>query len=160
MVNRCRESDNLIVSEKAANKIRDNKRMAEQVERRRLAKGNQVKQNRVRTQSREALQSELDRIRQAAQMGKTVQFTAIWHHVYSINRLKKAYFNLKRRAAAGIDGQSWEQYGRNLESNLTELCGRLKRGAYRAIPVRRVYIPKSDGRQRPIGVPALEDKIA
>jgi group II intron reverse transcriptase/maturase len=133
--------------------------MAEQVERRRLAKGNQVKQNRVRTQSREALQSELDRIRQAAQMGKTVQFTAIWHHVYSINRLKKAYFNLKRRAAAGIDGQSWEQYGRNLESNLTELCGRLKRGAYRAMPVRRVYIPKLDGRQRPIGVPALEDKI-
>ena len=81
MVNGCRESDNLIVSERPANKIRDNKRIAEQVERRRLAKGNQVKQNRVRTQRREALQSELDRIRQAAQRGKRVQFTAIWHHL-------------------------------------------------------------------------------
>lgn len=159
MVNGCRESDNLIVSGKPANKIRDNKRIAEQVERRRLAKGNQVKQNRVRTQRREALQSELDRIRQAAQRGKRVQFTAIWHHVYSIRRLKKAYLNLKRRAAPGIDGQSWEQYGRNLESNLTELSGRLKRGAYRAMPVKRAYIPKLDGRQRPIGVPVLEDKL-
>ncbi len=159
MVNGCRESDNLIVSGKPANKIRDNKRMAEEVERRRLAKGNQVKQNRVRTQRREALQSELDRIRQAAQRGKRVQFTAIWHHVYSIRRLKKAYLNLKRRAAPGIDGQSWEQYGRNLESNLTELSGRLKRGAYRAMPVKRAYIPKLDGRQRSIGVPVLEDKL-
>jgi retron-type reverse transcriptase len=120
--------------------------MAERVEKRRLAKGNQVNQNKVRTQGREALQNGLDRIRQATERDKTVQFTAIWHHVYSINRLKEAYLNLKRRAAVGIDGQSWEEYGRNLESNLKELCDRLKRGAYRAIPVRGAYIPKLDGR--------------
>ena len=106
MVNGCRESDNLIVSGKPANKIRDRKRIAEQVERRGLAKGNQVKQNRVRTQSREALQSELDRIRQVAQRGKRVQFTAMWHHVYSIRRLKKAYLNVKRRAPRALMGRA------------------------------------------------------
>jgi group II intron reverse transcriptase/maturase len=159
MVNGCRESDSLILSGKSSNKIRDNKRMAEEVEKRRLAEGNLVEQNRGRTQGRETLQRELDRIRQVARKDNTKQFTAIWHHVYRIGRLKDAYLSLKRRGAPGIDGQTWKEYGRNLESNLEELAGRLRSGAYRAKPVRRVYIPKLDGRQRPIGVPALEDKI-
>jgi len=105
------------------------------------------------------LPSELDRIRQRAERDRNEQFTAIWHHVCSIDRLKEAYRSLKRRSAPGVDGQTWEEYGRNLESNLTELSGRLRRGAYRAMPVRRAYIPKLDGQQRPIGVPVLEDKI-
>lgn len=159
MTKECRESDSLIVSGKPSNKIRDNKRMAEKVERRRLAKGNLVGQNKGRTQSRETLQSELDRIRQAALGNKSGRFTAVWHHVYRIERLEEAYKGLKRRGAPGVDGQTWEQYGRDLEANLKDLSGRLRRGAYRAMPVRRAYVPKLDGRQRPIGVPVLEDKI-
>jgi len=159
MVNGCRESDSFIVSGKPSNKVRDNKRMAEKVEKRRLAKGNLVGRDKGRTQGRETLPSELDRIRQRAERDRNEQFTAIWHHVCSIDRLKEAYRSLKRRSAPGVDGQTWEEYGRNLESNLAELSGRLRRGAYRAMPVRRAYIPKLDGRQRPIGVPVLEDKI-
>jgi len=159
MMNECRESDSLIVSEKPLNKICDNKHMAEEVEKRRLAKGNQIKQNKSRTQCREILQSELDRIRQVVCRNRNEQFTAIWHHVCNISRLREAYFGLKRKGAPGIDGQTWKQYGINLEGNLKRLSEQLKRGAYRAMPVRRVYIPKPDGRQRPIGVPALEDKI-
>jgi group II intron reverse transcriptase/maturase len=79
--------------------------------------------------------------------------------VYDIERLRTAYIGLKRGAAAGVDGETWQHYGEDLEANLRDLSGRLKRGAYRAKPVRRAYIPKTDGRQRPLGVPALEDKI-
>ncbi len=159
MMNGCRESDSFIVSEKPSNKVRDNKRMAEKVEKRRLAKGNLVGRNKGRTLGRETLQRELDPIRQKAVSDKHEQFTSIWHHVYSTERLKEAYRCLKRRSAPGVDGQTWEEYGRNLESNLAQLAGRLRCGAYRAMPVRRAYIPKLDGRQRPIGVPVLEDKI-
>jgi len=159
MVNECRESDSLIVSGKSSNKICDSKHMAEKMERRRLAKGNRVEQNKGRTLSRETLQSELNRIRQAAEKDRKEQFTSIWHHVYRTDRLREAYFSLKRRGAPGIDGQTWEEYGKDLETNLKRLSGRLRRGAYRAKPVRRAYIPKLDGRQRPIGVPVLEDKI-
>ena len=105
------------------------------------------------------LQSALERIRQAACRDKKMQFTSLWHHVYNIHRLRQAYFSLKRNAAPGVDGLTWRQYGENLEDNLRELSERLKRGAYRARPVRRTYIPKTDGRQRPLGVTALEDKI-
>ena len=132
---------------------------AERVEGRGLAKGNPSQPNRPRTQSREGLQSALDRIRQAAERDKEKRFTALWHHVYDPARLVMAYFALKKEAAPGVDGQTWGQYGEDLEQNLQDLSGRLQRGAYRAKPVRRVYIPKADGRQRPIGVPALEDKI-
>jgi len=159
MTNGYRESDNFIVSEKSLNKICDNKHTAEKMERRELAKGNLSKRNEGRTQSRETLQNEVDKIRQAAKEDKRKQFTAIWHHVYCIERLSKAYFELKRRGAPGVDGQTWKEYGENLEGNLRDLSERLKRGAYRAKPVKRVYIPKSDGRKRPIGVPVLEDKI-
>ena len=85
--------------------------------------------------------------------------TALWHHVYDIDRLREAYYGLNRDAAPGVDGQTWATYGENLEANLRDLSERLQRGAYHASPVERVYIPKADGRQRPIGIPTLEDKI-
>jgi group II intron reverse transcriptase/maturase len=81
------------------------------------------------------------------------------HHIYSPDTLREAYFGLKRDAAPGVDGQTWQQYGQDLEANLQDLSARLKRGAYRAKPARRAYIPKPDGRQRPLGVTTLEDKL-
>jgi group II intron reverse transcriptase/maturase len=107
----------------------------------------------------EGLPSALDRIRQVACRDKQTKFTALWHHVYNIERLREAYFALKRNAAAGVDGQTWQAYGQELEMNLKNLSDRLARGSYRAKPVKRVYIRKEDGRQRPIGIPVLEDKI-
>ena len=89
-----------------------------------------------------------------------MKFTALWHHVYDIERLRKAYYSLKRDASPGVDGETWRSYGENLEENLKDLSGRLQRGAYRAKPVKRSYIPKPDGRQRPLGITTLEDKIA
>ena len=88
-----------------------------------------------------------------------MRFTALLHHIYNLETLRMAYFRLKKEAAPGVDGETWRHYGEQLERNLQDLSERLKRGAYRAKPVRRVYIPKADGRQRPLGVPALEDKI-
>jgi len=88
-----------------------------------------------------------------------LRFTALLHHIYNLETLRMAYFRLKKEAAPGVDGETWRNYGETLEDNLQDLSHRLKRGAYRAKPVRRVYIPKADGRQRPLGVPALEDKI-
>ncbi len=88
-----------------------------------------------------------------------MRFTSLWHHVYNIEALGTAYYSLKRDAAPGVDGETWREYGLELEDNLCELSDRLKRGAYRARPVKRTYIPKSDGRQRPLGVTTLEDKI-
>jgi group II intron reverse transcriptase/maturase len=102
----------------------------------------------------------VERIRQAASRDKELRFTGLWHHVYQVDRLRKAYYSLKRGAAPGVDGETWRHYGEDLEENLQDLSGRLKRGAYRAKPVRRAYIPKADGRQRPLGVTVLEDKIA
>jgi len=83
----------------------------------------------------------------------------LWHHVANVERLREEYFALKRDSAPGVDGQTWEQYGLDLEGNLQDLSGRLHRGAYHAKPVQRAWIPKPDGRQRPIGIPTLEDKI-
>ena len=105
------------------------------------------------------MQSALERVRHAAGKDREQQFTALMHHVYSVDTLREAYFGLKRRAAPGVDGRTWQQYGEELEDNLQDLSSRLKRGAYRARPVRRVFIPKADGRQRPIGVTVLEDKV-
>ena len=131
---------------------------AEVVEGRELAKGNSGQQTRVRTQCRAALSRALDRVRQAAR-DPAKRLTALWHHVYSIDRLREAYNSLNHDAAPGVDGQTWAAYGEQLETNLRDLSGRLKRGAYQAPPVERVSIPKADGRQRPIGKPTLEDKI-
>src|SRR6202008_1121638 len=103
--------------------------------------------------------SELERVRQAAKKDKKLRFTALLHHIYNLETLRMAYFRLKKEAAPGVDGETWRHYGEELERNLQDLSERLKRGAYRAKPVRRVYIAKTDGRQRPLGLPALEDKI-
>lgn len=155
----CGESDNPIVPEKPANKGIGAPISAERVEGRGLAKGNPSGGHRGRTQDRGDLQTALERVRQAARKDKELRFTTLWHHVYNEGRLREAYRNINRTGAPGVDGETWEHYGENLEENLRELSGRLQRGAYRARPVRRVYIPKPDGRQRPIGVPTLEDKI-
>ena len=133
--------------------------VAECEEGRELAKGNLVGQYRDRTQRRAALQSALDWIRQAVRRNRNEQMTNLWHHVYNEDRLLESYLALKPGASAGVDGVTWSEYGEHLEENLRDLSERLKRGAYKAKPVLRVYIPKADGRQRPIGIPALEDKI-
>jgi len=133
---------------------------AEGMEGRGLAKGNLPQQNASRTPSRSDAPSALERVRQAAKGDKKLRFTALLHHIYNLETLRWAYLSLKREAAAGVDGETWRHYGESLEENLRDLSERLKRGAYRAKPVRRVYIPKADGRQRPLGVTALEDKIA
>jgi len=141
----------------ATNKVEES--AAEQVERRGLAEGKTPRQNTNRAQDRATVQSALRRIRQAAVKDRKVKFTSLMHHIYNLSTLREAYYGLKRDAAAGVDGETWRQYGENLESNLEELSGGLRRGAYRAKPVRRVFITKEDGRQRPLGVTALEDKI-
>lgn len=124
-----------------------------------LAKGNEAQQNTRQTQSWVSVQNKLRRIHQKARVDKTMRFTALMHHIYNPARLRQAYLGLKRDAAAGVDGMTWEAYGRELEENLQRLSQQLKHGAYRAKPVRRAFIPKADGRQRPLGVTALEDKI-
>jgi group II intron reverse transcriptase/maturase len=124
-----------------------------------LTKGNLPQQNASRTPSRTDAPSALERVRQAASKDKETRFTALLHHIYNPETLRMAYFSLKREAAPGMDGETWRHYGETLEDNLQDLSHRLQRGAYRAKPVRRVYIDKNDGRKRPLGVPALEDKI-
>jgi RNA-directed DNA polymerase len=132
---------------------------AEGMEGKGLAEGNLRQQNAPRTPSREGAHSALERVRQAARRDRKMRFTALLHHVNNVEMLRVAFFSLKREAAPGVDGQTWRHYGEGLEENLQDLSDRLKRGAYRAKPVRRVFIPKADGRQRPLGVTALEDKI-
>jgi group II intron reverse transcriptase/maturase len=151
------KSDSSVVPEKSPNKT--GKTVAEAMEERELAKGNPPESNTPRTQSRISVPSALERIRQAAVKDKKLRFSALFHHVYDIERLREAYFAVKHNAAPGIDGETWKHYGENLETNLLNLSERLRRGAYRVKPVRRAYIPKADGKQRPIGLPALEDKI-
>jgi len=151
------KSDSPIVSGKPPNKAVEP--AAEVVERRGLAKGNSLGGTTLRTQRRGGVSSALERVRQAARRDRQQRFTALLHHVYALERLRAAYEALNPRASAGIDGETWKHYGQNLEANLQDLSGRLQRGAYRAQPVRRAYIPKADGRQRPLGVPALEDKL-
>ena len=150
------KSDSPIVPEKPPNKTC--KSAAEVVEGRGLAKGNTVKRAACRTQGRGNASTGLDRVRDAARRDKGMRFTALLHHV-NVDLMKAAYHALKRKAAAGVDGVTWEQYGQNLEENLQDLHDRLHKGAYRAKPARRSYIPKADGRQRPLGIVTLEDKI-
>jgi len=102
--------------------------------------------------------SDLDRVRQVARKDRDVRFTALLHHV-TVERLESAYRAIRPGAAPGVDGVTWRDYGRGLEENLQALQARVQRGAYRASPSRRVFIPKPDGRLRPLGVAALEDKI-
>src|SRR6266566_2426942 len=151
------KSDSRVVPKKVPNKAR--RRAAEGLEGRRLAKRNSPQATTLRTQGRARVKEALGRVRQAAEQKKGVRFTALLHHIYAIDTLRAAFYNLERDAAPGVDGETWEHYGENLEANLAELSDRLRRGAYRPQPVRRVYIPKRDGKQRPIGVTTVEDKI-
>ena len=134
---------------------------AEATEGRELAKGNSPERNALRTQGRESTLSALERVRQAAGKDRRQRFTALLHHIYDVERLRAAYLAIKKDAAAGVDAETWEHYGENLEANLQDLSQRLKRGAYRARPVRRVFIPQvgKPGELRPLGVSALEDKV-
>jgi RNA-directed DNA polymerase len=114
--------------------------------------------NRVRTQSRAALPSNLARVNAAARAAVQTRFTALLHHV-DVAALERAFRRQRRQASAGIDGMTVAMYAQDLERNLRDLCTRIHTGRYRPQPVRRVYIPKADGGQRPLGVPTLEDKI-
>jgi retron-type reverse transcriptase len=157
MMNGRGKSDRPIVPEKPPNEA---ERTAEEVvEERDLVEGNSIEGNAFRTQGRGDARSALERVRRAARTDGKRRFTALFHHVYNVDRLRDAYLALERDASAGVDGETWRHYGETLEGNLADLSGRLRRGAYQAKPVRRVYIPKPDGRQRPLGVPTLEDKI-
>lgn len=150
------KSDSLIVAGKRANNAKI--ATAEPVERRGEAEGNTGRQSTPRTQGRAGVSQALDRVRQAARQRKDERFTALLHHV-TVDLLRTAYYGLKREAAPGIDGVTWQAYGEGLEANLEALHDRVHRGSYRARPVRRRYIPKADGRKRPLGIAALEDKI-
>ncbi len=151
------KSDRPVVPKKFPNKTGSS--AAEGTEGRGLAKGNPSQQNASRTPSRIGALSALERVRQAARKDRRLRFTALLHHIYQPETLREAYLSLKRDAAPGVDGETWRHYGEALEENLHDLSERLKRGAYRAKPVRRAYIAKADGRQRPLGIPTLEDKI-
>jgi group II intron reverse transcriptase/maturase len=120
--------------------------------------GNAGQQSTDRAQNRVSVSQALERVRQVAQRRKKERFTALLHHV-SVDLLRIAFFALKRDAAPGIDGATWQNYEADLERKLADLHARVQRGAYRALPARRRYIPKPDGRQRPLAVAALEDKI-
>ena len=150
------KSDPAIVAGKSANK--DRQLSAESTEPRVGAKGNAIEHGMRRTPSRESMSHGLDRVRQAAKGQKGERFTALLHHI-DAELLRSAYGWLRKEASAGVDGVTWAAYGEGLERKLVDLHDRIHRGAYRAQPSRRVYIPKPDGRERPLGIAALEDKI-
>jgi RNA-directed DNA polymerase len=150
------KSDPAIVAEKSVNK--DGQPSAESMEPRAGTKGNTGQHGMRRTPGRESMSHGLDRVRQAAKERKQERFTALLHHV-DVELLRSAYGWLRKEAAAGMDGVTWQAYGEGLDNKLTDLHDRIHRGAYRAQPSRRVFIPKPDGRQRPLGIAALEDKI-
>ena len=149
-------SDSAIVAVKPANKVGPT--TAEQVERRAGAEGNAGQQSMRRAQDRESVSQALGRIRRAARQRKKERFTALFHHI-SAPMLRTAFYELKREAAPGVDGLIWRDYEADLDHRIENLQDQVQRGAYRAQPSRRRYIPKPDGRQRPLAVAALEDKI-
>src|SRR5258708_28492921 len=134
MTNGPGKSDSPVVPEKSPNKA--GQPVAEGMEGRGLAKGNLPQQNASRTPSRKDASSAQERVRQAAGKDKKLRFTALLHHIYNLDTLRMAYFSLKKEAAPGVDGETWRHYGEKLEGNLQRLSERLKRGAYRAKPVR------------------------
>jgi retron-type reverse transcriptase len=141
---------------KPANKA--DRSAAEPVEPRAGTKGNASQQSTCRAQNRESVTQALERIRQAARQRKKETFTSLTNHI-STDLLRMAFLALKKDAAPGVDGLTWRTYEADLDRSLTDLHSRVHRGAYRALPSRRQYIPKADGRQRPIAIAALEDKI-
>src|SRR5271156_2190470 len=150
------KSDPRIVATRPTNKA--GRPGAELAEPRLGTKGNADQQSTHRSQSRARVTQALDRVRQAARQRKKEQFTALLHHV-NVDALRTAFYALQRKAAAGVDGVTWQDYEADLGRNLEDLHGRVHRGAYRPQPSRRTYIPKADGRQRPLAIAALEDKI-
>jgi len=150
------KSDSAIVATKLPNKA--GQPVAEAVERRAGTKGNVGQQSTCRAQDRESVTQALDRVRQAARQRKKEKFISLFHHI-NVETLRLAFYALKRQAAPGVDGVTWQDYEADLERNLADLHDRVHRGAYRPQPSRRTYIPKADGRQRPLAIAALEDKI-
>jgi group II intron reverse transcriptase/maturase len=155
------KSDCCVVPQKLPNKAAGaSPAAAEVVEGRRQAKGNALAARMSRRTIRVYdMGTALEGIRQTARGNKGARFTGLLHHIYAVERLEAAYYALRRDAAPGVDGQTWQSYGQALQANLLDLSDRLARGGYRPQPVRRVYIDKADGSKRPLGVPALEDKI-
>jgi RNA-directed DNA polymerase len=137
---------------------RDGKPWTENEEGRPLIKENTLHPSTSPTQSETRVSQGLEGVRKAAREHKEMKFTALLHHL-TVGLLRKSFHALKREAAPGVDGTTWQEYETGLEDRLIDLHSRVHRGAYRAKPSRRVYIPKADGRQRPLGVAALEDKI-
>ena len=158
MMHALEKSDSAIVAVKLANKTAEFEAVAELVEPRAGTKGNTEQSHTRRTQCRSSVSQRLNRVRNAARQRKKERFTALLHHI-DVDLLRESFLALKRRAAAGVDKVTWEDYDAQLEDNLQDLHKRIHSGAYRALPVRRVFIPKADGRQRPLGIAALEDKI-
>ena len=159
MMHEREKSDTAVVAVKPTNKAGACiAAAAEPVEPRAGTKRNAGEQSTHRTLSRVRVTQALDRVRQAARQGKKEKFTALLHHL-SIDLFREAFLALKRDAAPGVDDLTWRTYAADFERNLTDLHARVHRGAYRALPSRRTYIPKADGRQRPLAVAALEDKI-
>ena len=150
------ESDCAIVPMKLTN--REGKTSAEPAEGRAQTKENDAQPHTHPTQSGARVSQGLGGVRQKAQASKQERFTALLHHL-TIDLLRESYYALQRSAAPGVDGVSWQQYEQGLEGRLAELHGRVHRGAYRAQASRRVYIPKADGRQRPLAIASVEDKI-
>jgi len=150
------ESDSDIVPAKSANKPAQ--AGAEPMEGRELTKGNTDQSDTRRTQCRESVPQGLERVRQVAASDRRVKFTSLFHHV-TTDLLRDVFRGMNRKAAVGIDGVTWRAYEESLEGNLQDLHARLHRGAYQAKPSRRTYIPKADGRQRPLGIASLEDKL-
>ena len=155
-MNATEKSDLPKVAEKRANKVAS--AAAELVERRGGAKENEELQSTVRTQSRAAVSQAQIRIREAVIRNRRDKLTALLHHL-TVDVLRASFFRLKKFAAPGVDEMTWTEYAKSLEENLADLHSRVQTGAYRALPSRRTYIPKPDGRQRPLGIAALEDKI-
>src|SRR3954468_6405732 len=156
MMNGRERSDSAIVAVKPTNKA--GQPVAESGEPRAGTKGNMGQQSTRRAQNRESVSQALDRVRTAARHRKKERFTTLFHHL-SVDLFREAFLTLKRDAAPGVDGLTWQDYEADLERNLMDLHDRVHRGAYRTLPSRRQYIPKPDGRQRPLAVAALEDKI-
>jgi RNA-directed DNA polymerase len=156
MMNGCEKSGLAVVAVKPMNKVE--RSAAESAEPRAGTKGNAGQHSTRRMQNRASVSQGLERIRQAAKERKKERFTALLHHI-SLDLLEEVFFELERNAAAGVDGLAWKDYEADLERKLENLHARVHRGAYRALPSRRVHIPKSDGGQRPLAVAALEDKI-
>src|SRR6266446_595178 len=150
------ESDSVIVAVKPTNKAEQS--VAEPVEPRMETKGNADQQSTRRAQDRASVSQALERVRQAARQRKKERFTSLLHHVDRA-MLRTAFYVMKRDAAPGVDGVTWETYEEDLDRRIEDLNARVKRGAYRALPSRRSYIPKEDGSKRPLAVAALEDKI-